>query len=165
MTKFFQGKNTNWLPAQSTTVSSVLTSQLPSQWTAVPLTSHFILRLGVICTRRESLRTRLCDCRVEVESLQFAISVSARVCRQLFFLLLFVLPVSGLRGKKRQRDENKVAACLQMKRDPSTMECVPRGSTGLRRGRWCRASSEGRYNFTAAKCFSHSRFMMSCEEC
>lgn len=59
---------------------------------------------------------------------------------------------------------SEVAACLQMKRDPSTMECVPHGSTGSRRGRWCHASFEGKYHFSPVECLSHARFMMSCDE-
>lgn len=56
-----------------------------------------MLHLDVICTRGKSQRTRLRDCTVEAELVQFAISVSERLFRPLF-LLLFVL-------LERQRDD------------------------------------------------------------
>lgn len=119
MTQFFQGRNTDQSPAQSTTLPSALTSLLSSQWDAVPLTSHLISCVGVICTGGQTPRTRSRDCTVEVESLQFAIRVSARVVRTTLLLLLFVLPVSWVaEGKKkkkteriRERDE-KWSGCL-----------------------------------------------------
>lgn len=59
---------------------------------------------------------------------------------------------------------SEVAACFQMKRGPSTTECVPRGSTGSRKGKWCPASSEGKYHFSPVECLSHTRLTTSRDE-
>lgn len=70
----------------------------------------------------------------------------------------------GLKKESEQEMGSEVAAWFQMKRDPSTTECVPRGSTGLRKERWCLALSEGKYEISPVDCLSHTKLTRSCDD-